>query len=187
MSVGIEKKRITAEELARLPTGMGVRYELNNGELIEMSPAGIKHGVVAALVIHYFLGFVLKNGNGKITTSETGFWITRNPDTVKAPDMAFIPQERIPVEGVPNGYGEFVPAIVVEVASPYDTASEIEDKTQGWLHFGVSEVWNIYPNGERVLVHPQDGQAKLYQGDETISGGSILPGFKLALKDIFQV
>lgn len=183
MTLDLEKKLITVEVLAKLPPDMG--YELQEGELIPMSPAGIKHGIVAALVIHYFLAFVLQHASGQITTSETGFVIRRNPDTVRGPDMAFIPKARM-LE-VTDGFGEVVPALVVEVISPHDTAAAVEDKTQLWLNFGVTEVWNVYPNGRRVLVHRKDHPVRLYQNEDAISGGDILPNFVLALNDIFRV
>lgn len=188
MATGVEKKRITAEELEKLPTGMGVRYELIEGELIEMSPASLKHGIIASRIMRHLSNFVAEHELGEVTTAETGFEIKQDPYTVRAPDMAFIPKDRISsnADEIPGGYSKIVPALVVEVISPGDTSAEIEDKTQMWFGFGVSEVWNVYLKGKRILAHHQDGQVRLFQGEEAIKDSPILSGFELKLTDIFK-
>lgn len=184
MTIGVEKKLITAEELEKLPSH--VRYELIEGKLVEMSPASLKHGIIASRLQRYIANFVEENDLGAVTSAETGFEIQRNPDTVRAPDIAFIPKERLPAsdDEIPSGYSRIVPALVVEVVSPGDTSAEVEDKTQLWLKFGVGEVWNVYLKGKRVLVHQQDGQVKVYQ--EVVVSEQGLKGFALNLADIFR-
>lgn len=186
MTTGIEKKLFTAEQLAELPTGTGKRYELMSGELIEMSPSGGEHGEFVFDIGYFLKDYLLKNKVGRLTGAESGFYITRNPDTVRAPDLAFIPHERLPEGKLPKGYMDIVPALVIEVISPHDKAVDIEEKTRLWLQFGVTQVWNVYPDGQRVLVHTQDGLVKLYQGEESVPGGELLPDFTLKLSDIFK-
>lgn len=185
MVTGIEKKLVTAQDLAELPSGMGVRYELIEGELIEMSPSGGKHGYMTLLLGYFFNKFLFENPIGQLTGAESGFTVIQ-PNTVRAPDIAFIPNERIPEGGIPDGYLDIVPSLIVEVVSPNDKVGDVETKTKMWLSFGVIQVWNVYPGTKQVQVFYTGGSSKLYQGDDAVPGGEILPGFELALKDIFQ-
>lgn len=184
MTLQVEKKLTTVEDLEKLPSTQ--RYELIEGELIKIAPASLKHGIIASRIMRYLANFVAEQGLGEVTTAETGFEIQRNPDTVRAPDMAFIPVDCLPTrdDEIPAGFSKIVPALVVEVISPGDTSAEVEDKTQMWLKFGVAEVWNVYLNGKRVLVHYQDGQVKVYQ--EVVLSETVLQGFTLPLNDIFR-
>ena len=188
MDTTIQTRPMTAEELSQLPTGMGVRYELIEGELIEMSPAGTRHGEVAANIIMLLGAFVKTKKARKVLSSETGFQISSNPDTVRAPDVAFIPSERIPDEGLPAGFCPIIPALIVEVISPSETATMVQSKTQMWLDFGVSQVWNVDPELRQVQVfEPQEngGKYKIYREDAVLTGGDILPGFELPIREIF--
>jgi len=117
----VDTRFFTADELLRLPDD-GYRYELVRGELRKMSPAGSRHGVVAAAIIGSLAPFVREHSLGKVFTSETGFLIQRDPDTVRAPDCAFVQTERF--IDTP-GYFPGAPDLAVEVISPGDSYSEV--------------------------------------------------------------
>ena len=108
---------VTADELLRMPDD-GKRYELIEGELIEMAPAGSRHGEIAASVVIVLGHYVRKNDLGTIFAAETGFLLRYDPDTVRAPDAAYIAKNRLPREGVPFGFMDTIPDLVVEVVSP---------------------------------------------------------------------
>src|SRR5688572_3800021 len=136
--MGIEKQHLTAEDLLQLPTGMGERYELIEGELRVMSPAGPIHGKVANEISRQISNYVVEHQLGETFTAETGYYIRRKPDTVRAPDFSFISTDRLPKEGLPEkGYMPVMPDFVVEVVSPNDGAEEIEEKNLLWLNVGV--------------------------------------------------
>ena len=144
--------RMTAEELLRLPEN-GKRYELVGGELREMVPAGARHGDVA-MTLGILLGqHVRAERLGRVLAAETGFRISRDPDTVRAPDVSFVSRERVPPGGPPDGYWELAPDLAVEVVSPNDTAAEVQSKAQMWLESGVRLVWVVYPDTRSVVVH----------------------------------
>jgi len=182
------KQKMNAEELLQLPTGMGAKYELIEGELIEMSPTGLEHGNVTFEIGYHFVRFLKANPIGKITGAESGFIIDPLKPTVRAPDVAFIPAERIPAGGLPAGFAAIIPALVVEVVSPSENAAMVQDKTNMWLTFGVSQVWNVYPELGQVVVFERSTEGasyRVYAAGATIGGGALLPGFELPVSEIF--
>src|SRR5262245_7247038 len=137
--------RMTADELLRLPDN-GMRRELIAGELYEMPPAGGEHGYVGIRAVYRLAAFLEQHPEigGGLFAAETGFRLTRNPDTVRAPDIAYIGPDRLDQARV-RGFPELAPDFVVEVVSPNDTAAEVQSKTEEWLRAGVLLVWVLYP------------------------------------------
>jgi Uma2 family endonuclease len=177
--------RMTADELIRLPD-RGTRYELIAGELHEMAPAGGEHGYVAieaAYCLRAFLGQHPEVG-GALFAAETGFRLARNPDTVRAPDVAYVAAERLPQARV-RGYPDMAPDLVVEVVSPNDTAAEIQAKVDEWLGAGAHLVWVLYPATRSAMAYQADGAARLLHADDSLSGEPVLPGFACRLGDLF--
>src|SRR3954469_18725334 len=123
---------VTADELLALPTGMGKRYELVAGELRVMSPAGWRHGGVAANVASLLGPFIRKHNCGRGFGAETGFLLNRNPDTVRAPDFAFIAEKHLPKTEPSEAFWPGAPDLAVEVLSPGDTSGEVDEKIEEW-------------------------------------------------------
>ncbi len=175
---------MTADELLRLPRGR-FRYRLVKGELITMSPAGSEHGVVimnlAAPLAHY----VKANKLGIVFGAETGFIIEENPDTVLAPDVAFISREHIPESGIPKKYWPGTPDLAVEVLSPGDTPREVEKKVNQWLTAGAQVVWTVDPKRKSVTVHRASADASTFSETDELGGEDIVPGFRCRVSEIF--
>jgi len=129
-------KLITAEELIAMPDE-DTSYELVKGELVRMSPTGHDHGVVAMNIAGPLHLHVKSNKLGAVYAAETGFIIEENPDTVRAPDVAFIERARIDQAGKVKSYRRGSPDLVVEVVNPSDTVGSIEGKVTEWLNAGV--------------------------------------------------
>ncbi|MBN1994070.1 MAG: Uma2 family endonuclease [Anaerolineae bacterium] len=174
---------VTAEELWQLSGDKN--YELVRGELVEMTPPGGKHGNIALEIGWLLRNFVQTQQLGKVMV-ETGFRLTTNPDTVRAPDVSFLSAAKIPPGGLPEGYLTGPPDLAVEIVSPHDTASEIQDKVQDYLAYGAQLVWVIYPQQQIVIAHHPDGMARILREADTLSGEAILPGFSCQVKDIFS-
>ena len=175
---------MTAEELIKLPRGQH-RYELVKGELLTMSPAGEEHGLVSANVLGALWAYVKNRDLGAVYGSETGFLLETAPDTVLAPDVAFIKRERVgkPTKRFRSG----APDLVVEVISPSDSKHKVERKTAQWLQLGALAVWLVDPQSRTVEIRLVDGERKLLTVKDELSGGELIPGFRLAVSEIFTI
>lgn len=119
--------------------------------------------------------------------AESGFLIERNPDTVLAPDIAFVRRERIPPEGPPAGYWPGAPDLAVDVISPGDSARQVNEKTAAWLKAGCEAVWIINPRLQTVTVHYANGSIESLTAEQILDGGTLLPGFQCRVAEIFPV
>lgn len=177
--------KLTAEELLGL-TDDGKRYELVEGELREMAPAGARHGRVAMKLASRLDRHVEINRLGMVLAAETGFRISRDPDTVRAPDVSFVAKERIPSEGPPEGYWELAPDLAVEVVSPNDPAVQVQSKVQMWLESGVRLVWVVYSDTRAIMAYKSLKEITTFTAEDTLDGGQVVPGFECAVAEIFE-
>jgi Uma2 family endonuclease len=177
--------RMTANDLLSLPDD-GKHYELVEGELIEMSPAGGEHGFVAGRAFLRLGTFIEQSElGGAVFAAETGFHIAHDPDTVRAPDVAYVGEARLAQARV-AGFPRLVPDLVVEVVSPGDSASEVQAKVDDWLRAGAQLVWVMYPTLRSMVVHLPGGEARVLHADDELRGEPVLPGFSRRVADFFQ-
>jgi Uma2 family endonuclease len=175
---------LTAGDLLRLPKD-GNRYELVKGELRTMPPAGFEHGTVGINLSTPLAQHVRANGLGIVVAAETGFLIAQNPDTVRAPDVGFVRQERILAGGIPKNYWPGGPDLAVEVVSPNDTVFEVDEKVQEWLNAGTSMVWVVNPRQRTVTVYRPSANPTVLMINDTLDGQEVVPGFRCRVGDIF--
>ena len=179
----------TAADLAEMPQELPsgtVLYELDNGRLVAMSPPGHIHGQVEALIASALIQAGQKQGHGKVSCGETGILLWRNPDRVVGVDVAFIAAASLPARHSREGYLETIPELVVEVVSKNDTQPYIERKVGDYLRAGVRVVWVADPETRTLTEHRQDAQPRIYSADESVSLPELIPGFCLALKEVFD-
>lgn len=182
----IDPERIySAEELLLISAETSHRFELQKGKLTMMSPAGFEHGDIAMALGARMRVYAEDNQLGRVPAAETGFKLTRDPDTVLAPDVAFVRRDRIPAGKLPRGYFPGTPDLAVEVVSPGDRASEVQEKIQTWLHHGTKLVWIVEPKTETLTIYRADDSVTLLQSSDTLDGEDVLPGFRYELTRLF--
>jgi Uma2 family endonuclease len=179
-----QEKLMTVEELAKLPPDQS-RGELIRGEFFSMSPAGHSHGSIASNILLFIASFVREHKTGKTYAAETGFILARNPDTVRAPDAAFVRAERL-ADQPATGFFEGAPDLAVEVISPSETVDEVESKVIDYLGAGSALVWLIYPRTQTATVYRSLTDIEILTIEDTLTGGDLLPGFSVSLKEIFE-
>jgi Uma2 family endonuclease len=176
----------TADELLELPSGMGKRYELVAGELREMSPSGWRHGAVVDN-LHTLIGaFIRTHALGRGFGAETGFRIASDPDTVRAPDFAFISEGHLPSEKPEEGFWPGAPDLAVEVLSPSDRMGDVDEKIDAWLTAGCAAVWVVDPKLETVTVYRTRTNVQVVTADETLTGDPVVPGFSCDIDELFR-
>ena len=177
---------MTANELLAMPDD-GYRYELVKGELTRMAPTGHKHGIVTMDLAAPLHQHVKENNLGAVYGAETGFVITQNPDTVRAPDVAFVRRERIESAGEVKSYWIGAPDLAAEVVSPGDTVSEVENKVAEWLEAGTRLVWVISPKLHTVTAYRSLTDIVTLTEKDILDGGAVVPGFQIKVAEIFAL
>ena len=176
---------MTAAELLDLPRGQ-YRYELINGELKTMSPSSHDHGRIAMRIGASLAEFVWRNKLGEAYAAETGFLLATRPDTVLAPDAAFISENRAHEGRNKKGFWVGPPDLAVEVLSPSETGPMERRKAGDWLRFGAKQVWIVNPTKGTVTIHRSSGESTTFTTDETIEADDLLPGYRIAVRDILK-
>lgn len=179
-----QKTRLTADDLLKLPDDEH-RYELVEGELLRMAPAGGEHGGLAmdlgmALGLH-----VREHRLGRVFAAETGFRLRSDPDTVRAPDVSFVRQDQFADGKPPIGFLPFAPDVAVDVVSTGDTAEEVQEKIRDYLDTGARMVVVVYPRSRSVAVHQPTGEVRMLGIADTLDGGDVVPGFRYSIADLF--
>lgn len=173
---------LTAEELERISIP-GKVTELIRGRLVVREPPGTWHGDISAKLTYLVADFVYRQRLGMVFGQDTGFKIGSEPDTVRAPDVAFVAGER--VEAIAErGYAELAPDVLAEVLSPDDRPAEVLAKVADWLAAGSRLVWVVDPQRREARVYRQDGSLSVVGTDDSLEGEDVLPGFTCALKDV---
>ena len=183
MTTQTERRFATAKELFSM-TDDGHRYELVRGELRQRQLAGGEEGFISSDVAGSLGLYVKSEGLGKSYIA-TGFIIGTDPDHVRAPNVAFVRRERIESIGRTTFYWPEAPDLAVEVISPDDRYSEINEKVTDWLAAGTRMVVVVNPRNKTVRVHSSQTDVVTLAIADTLDGGDVVPGWQMPLSDIF--
>src|SRR3954470_20928308 len=176
---------ITAEQLWRMPRDEQ-RYELVRGELHTMAPSGFEHGSVIVRLTVLLAKHVQKRKLGVVVGAETGFVLTKEPDTVRAADIAFVRAARIPGGALPKKFWIGAPDLAVEVLSPADRPREVKRKVQDYIASSAAMVWVVNPKNRTVTVHRPMVEPRTLRSGDTLDGGEVVPWFKCKVSEIFE-
>jgi Uma2 family endonuclease len=174
---------VTAEQLEHMPDEP--RYELVRGELVPVNPPGGEHGELAAWFAAALTAFVRPRRLGTVYV-ETGFILSRHPDTVRGPDVAFVTRERrASLGGRIRGFIPGAPDLAVEIRSPDNTLAELSAKAMEYLRAGTRLVWVVDPPAHTVLVHRLGEPALTFSSEASLDGGPVIPDFRFPLDELF--
>ncbi len=175
---------MTAEDLQANPVPNKCT-ELVAGRILVREPPGYRHGDVAARLLIAIGSHANARDLGRVLAAETGFTLFRNPDTVRAPDVAFIRTERIPAEPMYT-YPEFAPDLAVEVLLPSDRAGQVLSKVGDWLDAGARLVWIVDPLRRLARVYRADGTVSSLSADGTLDGEDVLPELRIPVASMID-
>lgn len=173
---------LTADELLRVHIP-DKRVELVRGVLVVREPAGGRHGRIALNLALQLGNYVNAHDLGTVYAAETGFTLARAPDTVRAPDVAFVRRERLPTPE-PTGFPDLAPDLVAEVLSPGDRPGEVLAKVADWLSAGTRLVWVVDPERRAGRVYRLDGTEAIVAGEQVLDGEDVVPGYSCRLDAI---
>jgi Uma2 family endonuclease len=184
MTISTEKKVWTDEEFMALSKD-GHRYELLNGELVDMGNSGMEHGYVACILVARLTTFVQQNKLGAVCDSSTAF--TLNNGNKRSPDVSFVSKERLKgLKRPPRGFFEGSPDLAVEILSPSNTVEEIHDKIVEYFDNDTRLVWVIHPDEKYVLVYHSPEPDRLLRPQDVLEGEAIIPGFSMSVAELFE-
>jgi Uma2 family endonuclease len=178
-------KFMTADELLRLPDD-GQRHELIGGKLRTMALNGPEHGRVAVNLAVRIGQYVHANHLGCVYAAGTGFQLTTGPDTVRAPDFAFVRQERVLAVEHVTGYLPGPPDLAAEVVSPNDRPAEVEEKVASWLAHGTRLVLVVDPRRRTVRVYRPGIPPRTLAEQDVLSGDDFVLGWTLPVRALFE-
>ncbi len=173
---------ITGEQL--LAMGDIGPCELIDGVIVRMSPTGERHGFLASRLISFLYQFGRDTEAGWVMGGEVGIYIRRDPDRIRAADIAFWSKRRRP-DGPSTGFSEVAPNLVVEILSPTDRWPEINEKIVDYFSVAVGELWLVDPSEETVFVYRSPAQRSALRRGDTLSGAGPLNGFTLPIEELF--
>ena len=175
---------VTGEQL--LAMGDIGPCELVEGRIVMMSPAGDEHGGYESNFDEHIKAFVRRHKLGKVRVGEIGIYTHRNPDTVRAADVAFISNERYAQRKTKGSYLEVAPELVVEIMSPDDRWSEVKQKLREYFSIGVKLVWVADPSDRTVYAYRSLTDVREFTEADTLPGDDVLPGFSVPVANLFE-
>ncbi len=150
-----------------------------------MSPAGFRHGAIVARLTGALVQHIDAHDLGEVSGAETGFKLASDPDTVRAPDVAFVRRERIPDGELTEKFWPGAPDLAVEAIIPNDTLHEVDEKVEDYLATGVRLVWIVNPKKRTVTVHRPNTEAQTLVESDTIDGLDVVPDFQYFVARLF--
>lgn len=177
--------QMTVEEFEVYPFPDG-KIELVRGEPRVMPPAEIPHGHVQMNLLRRLIPFVYERKLGHLFTDGHGYVLLALPRTVRNPDTAFVRASRMSPKGAKPGFFKGAPDMVVEVLSPFESASDLQEKIDDYFASGTEEIWVIDPRRRTARILSVGGQVQSFRAEESFTGSAVLPGFQMAVAELFE-
>jgi Uma2 family endonuclease len=170
-----------------VPPSNDILFEVLDGVVVECPPMGNRQVDLANRLIEWLMMSVIPQGSGRVF-SEPLFRLRKESTRRRRPDIAFVSSSKWPRERpLPEGNAwEMAPDLAVEVVSPSDLATDLDQKLVEYFEAGVSLVWVIYPETRRVFVFASATEVRILSASDELDGGAVIPGFRLALTRLFD-
>jgi Uma2 family endonuclease len=181
------KHQVTAEELWEMPEVPGKRLELVDGEVVEVSPASARHGLIAGAIHDAIKLHVRRQDLGVVIGDNVGYVLRHDPDHVRAPDVSFLAWDSVPEGDHLDRFVQGPPTLAVEIVSPNDRANDVRERVQDYLEAGTRQVWVLWPQRSSVSVYDPGADTRELGHDAVLDGGDVLPGFTVRVSDLFEV
>ena len=165
----------------------GTRLELVRGVVQVMSPAGSEHGWIASRILIRLGAYVEANDLGKTFAAETGFLIEVDPDTVRAPDAAYVSHENLASAPPSSSYLQVAPDLVVEVVPPNDASTDLEAKAEQWIEAGTKIVLVADPKNQTLRVYKSKAQIEVLRSGEEFASGEVCDAWIISVNEIFDI
>jgi Uma2 family endonuclease len=179
------EKRYTIDQFEAfiaLPENVNRRFELLNGEIIERMPTE-EHGLIVSNILAFIWNFIRPRKLGRVTV-EARHRVPNDDHKARIPDIAYTSAERaLPL--TTQGPVPQMPDLAVEVKSPDDSYLELRQKAAYYLDNGSKMVWLVFPEKRIIEVYRPDVDVEILTPGDSISGHELLPGFTLAVDDVF--
>ncbi len=185
----VATKPMTAEEFydwANRPENRDGCFELERGEIVEMSRPGKRHGLICGNISRVLGNFAVQHKKGYVCTNDTGVVVERDPDSVRGPDVLFF-EDVDQIDLVDEKYGESPPLVAVEVLSPNDTTGKLIRRVREQLRFGVQQVWVLDPAARNVIIYQSGKEDVVVEEGEELTGGDALPDFRCLVAELFAL
>jgi Uma2 family endonuclease len=176
------RRPATVEDLMQTPED-GRKYELVDGQIL-VSPGGYRHSMVGTKIVCVFGQFLTKHPIAKVCGADLG--IARPNGNLRSPDVTVVRNEKLALQGTPDGFMEVIPDLAVEVLSPSDSLTRVSEKVGEFLECGVALVWVVDPQERTVAVYRSLSNTQHYTVEDTITAEPVLPGFSCPVSDFFQ-
>jgi Uma2 family endonuclease len=179
----VQTRTTTLEEFERFiarPENEDRRFEYIEGEIVEVV-TDYFCSLVAARILSRMNTYAEEHELGYVTGEAGGYQVGENR---YIPDVGFISKQRQP-EAPHGAFNPNPPDLVVEVISPTDRPKKVRTKTANYVASGII-VWLVDPEAQEIEIHTPGMPVKTYQHSETLDAGTVIPGFKIILKDIFK-
>jgi Uma2 family endonuclease len=162
-------------------------YEVVDGKIVEKL-VGAYEGDIAGILYRFLWVFANTNRLGR-TFIEVIFRIDQAKNLQRRPDVAFVSHARWPAGRRPPkkvAVWDMVPDLAIEVVSPSNSASQVQEKMHEYFRAGARAVWIIYPDQKEVYVYASPAQIQVLQVGQELDGGDLIPGFRLPVATLFE-
>jgi Uma2 family endonuclease len=176
----------TVDDLYTMPDD-GWKYEIQAGILVSEPLPGTRHGWIAAHITAILHAHVRSRRLGLVLSNDSGFILSRSPDTVRGPDVSFVSRSRLEAMKDPMRAFPGAPDLAIEVLSPSNTPAGLHAKVADYLAAGTRLVWVIDPEAETVVVYRSLLSPTTLRPGDVLAGQDVLPGFSTSVADLFEI